>query len=443
MIHAEGNHKPGTEDVQTIVRSNGRDLASYEKFFGVELAREDELILDLGAGDTRFAEEVRSNPDYNARVISLDLDYANTPPENRTDAVAGSATELPFADDSFDRVVSSWMFLHLPREVAQKALGEALRVTKPGGKISITPAMPWAGRSVDMGSSRKFSRLGFPRTLEITKPDDYDGIDRDEREGALSQLSRHMTMSATLYRVSRRLMAATIQRAGTNRLTVSDAGRVLKGQRDDRNMDHVDRPAFQIIDKQSGEFRTPDGEIVDELWWDEAPEPDGRITSDKVGDLIHQIAEDDKQGCFLAAQLNAWILRGSLTRQEAEELQATVASDSRFERYWIDQSLWDRDFRAWNNRSGDTPYVVTEVLGKRMAMTVRKGDCPIEELHDALDKGYVAVVGDDQHSRTVFMPADQDQMFVFDPKYDETTGFYEPQELEQFHKPDGWHVLFI
>ncbi|HEU0302077.1 MAG TPA: class I SAM-dependent methyltransferase [Longimicrobium sp.] len=47
----------------------------------------------------------------------------------------GYADELPYPDASFDGVASSFMFHHLPREVKEKALREAGRVLKPGGRF--------------------------------------------------------------------------------------------------------------------------------------------------------------------------------------------------------------------------------------------------------------------------------------------------------------------
>jgi len=48
-----------------------------------------------------------------------------------------SATELPFADGVFDRVLSSLMFHHLDREEKRAALAESLRVLRPGGELHV------------------------------------------------------------------------------------------------------------------------------------------------------------------------------------------------------------------------------------------------------------------------------------------------------------------
>lgn len=45
--------------------------------------------------------------------------------------------ELPYGDESFERVVSSLFFHHLTREGKLKTLREVLRVLKPNGELHI------------------------------------------------------------------------------------------------------------------------------------------------------------------------------------------------------------------------------------------------------------------------------------------------------------------
>lgn len=49
----------------------------------------------------------------------------------------GYAQQLPFGDDSFDRVLSSMMLHHLDADVKRAALAEARRVLRPGGSLHI------------------------------------------------------------------------------------------------------------------------------------------------------------------------------------------------------------------------------------------------------------------------------------------------------------------
>ncbi|MBI5509134.1 MAG: class I SAM-dependent methyltransferase [Deltaproteobacteria bacterium] len=58
--------------------------------------------------------------------------------EDRVEVQDGDASAMPFADASFDVVVSSFVFHHLPHDIQHQALREIARVTKPGGRILIT-----------------------------------------------------------------------------------------------------------------------------------------------------------------------------------------------------------------------------------------------------------------------------------------------------------------
>ena len=116
-------------------------------------------ILDLGSGqESRFAQDVREQfPGTN--VISLDYSFDRLPrqefglepiraeeAESREKTkdltrVRGLFTKLPFADNSFDTVVSSGaMPLYLTNlEQIEEAFSEVIRVLKQGGKAHIGP----------------------------------------------------------------------------------------------------------------------------------------------------------------------------------------------------------------------------------------------------------------------------------------------------------------
>lgn len=89
--------------------------------------------LDLGCGTGRNFDTIR---DSGRTVIGLDrsadqLRLART----RTDGplIEGDATELPFADGSFDTVITMWISTDI--DDFPSALGEAVRVLRPGGLL--------------------------------------------------------------------------------------------------------------------------------------------------------------------------------------------------------------------------------------------------------------------------------------------------------------------
>ena len=109
----------------------------------------DTLFLDAGAGFGRHAYEAARR---GATVVALDYGHDEVTGTRNTfaamamageidsarfgGAIRGDATRLPFADDSFDCVVTSEVLEHIHDDVT--ALSELVRVLKPGGTFAAT-----------------------------------------------------------------------------------------------------------------------------------------------------------------------------------------------------------------------------------------------------------------------------------------------------------------
>jgi SAM-dependent methyltransferase len=93
-------------------------------------------VLEVGPGDGLVTQQLRR---AGLEVTTLDLDPALNPD------VVGSATELPFADGSFDVVICCEVLEHLPFEESRLAMAEIARVSRAGSVISVPDNRPWVG----------------------------------------------------------------------------------------------------------------------------------------------------------------------------------------------------------------------------------------------------------------------------------------------------------
>lgn len=102
-------------------------------------------ILDLGCGTGSLCLQLWRRMDRRGALAGIDLSQEQLAfAKSKACAVAaptaflrGSMDELPFAEASFDAVVSTMAFHEAPREVRLRAIAETARVLKPGGFFAL------------------------------------------------------------------------------------------------------------------------------------------------------------------------------------------------------------------------------------------------------------------------------------------------------------------
>jgi len=141
-------------------------------------------VLDLGCGTGTLTLLIKSHHPK-AQVIGLDADPKVLEITRAKAARAGlditldhgMAFELPYSDNSFDRVVSSLLFHHLTRENKHRTLREVLRVLRSGGELHIA----------DWGKAQnRLMRVAF---LFVQMLDGFSGT-ADNVSGLLPELFR-------------------------------------------------------------------------------------------------------------------------------------------------------------------------------------------------------------------------------------------------------------
>jgi ubiquinone/menaquinone biosynthesis C-methylase UbiE len=132
---------------QALFRRFGYDAAASLKFILAKALPLPGQVLEIGTGKGGFLVELAKHADH---ITTLDIDADQQRLAKRHVRQAGprcpiryvihDAERLPWADASFDSVVSVNTFHHLERPM--RVFKEMLRVLKPGGKIVVCDFSP-------------------------------------------------------------------------------------------------------------------------------------------------------------------------------------------------------------------------------------------------------------------------------------------------------------
>ena len=126
----------GRYDLTNDVLSLGQDRLWRRAVVRAVAAQRGETVLDIAAG-TGTSSEPFADAGVNVVPADFSLGMLRVGRRRRADLdfTAADAMRLPFADDSFDAVTMSFGLRNVADPSA--ALGEFLRVTRPGGRLVV------------------------------------------------------------------------------------------------------------------------------------------------------------------------------------------------------------------------------------------------------------------------------------------------------------------
>jgi ubiquinone/menaquinone biosynthesis C-methylase UbiE len=100
-------------------------------------------VLEVGCGTGLILSRIAK---YATEAVGVDLSKGmiKSAHQQGLSVAVGSATQLPFPDNTFDLVCSFKVLAHVPD--IRTALAEVTRVTKPGGQMALEFYNPWSVR---------------------------------------------------------------------------------------------------------------------------------------------------------------------------------------------------------------------------------------------------------------------------------------------------------
>jgi ubiquinone/menaquinone biosynthesis C-methylase UbiE len=187
-----------------VVRATTRERELKRRLLDQAGIEPGHRVLDLGSGTGTLAAMAKSRVP-GAELVGLDADpEVLARARARTEGAGlevsfdqGLATELPYEDSSFDRVLSTLFFHHLRGAEKRRTARELARVLRPGGELHVADL----GRPSDplMGALVWQVRL-------------FDGLEqtRDNVAGSLPQIFAEAGLEATRERDRLRTPVGTI-----------------------------------------------------------------------------------------------------------------------------------------------------------------------------------------------------------------------------------------
>lgn len=128
----------------------------------------EDKVLEIGSGLGLLGQGIKRKVGSKLAYLSLDLCLGSLRQNNaELLPIQANAVKLPFADDSFEKLVTTDVLEHIPQ--ATQAVTEIWRVLKPGGRAFLVIADPSEARFSSVTNHLK-------RSLEKTDVDWWEGL---------------------------------------------------------------------------------------------------------------------------------------------------------------------------------------------------------------------------------------------------------------------------
>jgi ubiquinone/menaquinone biosynthesis C-methylase UbiE len=106
-------------------------------------------VLDIGCGRASALRFLTARTKFDQPPVGVDIApaileraAADLGPDRTIELAAAAATRLPFADESFDLALSSYLVKHLGDDTMHRFLAECWRVLRPGGVLVVWEFAP-------------------------------------------------------------------------------------------------------------------------------------------------------------------------------------------------------------------------------------------------------------------------------------------------------------
>lgn len=151
-------------------------------------------VLDVACGTGTLVGLLASCAGPDGRAVGLDfseemLEVARQKVRmEQVEFIQGNAEEMPFEDESFDRVTASLAIHEMNRRGRENALAEIMRVLKPGGLVALADMRKPDTLKTRLGM--RFVRLAETDTLTDMWS---DGLYREMGDAGFWELRRHIS----------------------------------------------------------------------------------------------------------------------------------------------------------------------------------------------------------------------------------------------------------